>query len=62
MSSTVLVVDDSLTVRMDLSDAFEAAGLAAPLLSTGCYRGSRSSRSYGPVNGVCHRTVMEARW
>lgn len=26
MSATVLIVDDSLTVRMDLTDAFEAAG------------------------------------
>ena len=29
MSQRVLVVDDSLTVRMDLAEAFEAAGLAA---------------------------------
>jgi DNA-binding response OmpR family regulator len=28
MTGTVLIVDDSLTVRMDLSDAFEAAGFA----------------------------------
>ena len=27
MNSSVLIVDDSLTVRMDLADAFEAAGL-----------------------------------
>ncbi len=27
MSEKVLIVDDSLTVRMDLADAFEAAGL-----------------------------------
>jgi two-component system, NtrC family, sensor kinase len=27
MNETVLIVDDSLTVRMDLADAFEAAGL-----------------------------------
>jgi DNA-binding response OmpR family regulator len=26
MSGTVLIVDDSLTVRMDLTEAFEAAG------------------------------------
>src|SRR5436190_977970 len=29
MSDTVLIVDDSLTVRMDLTDAFVAAGFRA---------------------------------
>ena len=29
MTLAVLVVDDSLTVRLDLSEAFEAAGLRA---------------------------------
>ena len=29
MSGTVLLVDDSLTVRMDLSDAFSSAGIRA---------------------------------
>ena len=29
MSAAILVVDDSLTVRMDLVDAFEAAGFSA---------------------------------
>ncbi len=28
MNATVLIVDDSLTVRMDLAEAFEAAGFA----------------------------------
>ncbi len=31
---TVLIVDDSLTVRMDLSDAFESAGFRAVLATT----------------------------
>jgi len=34
MSDTVLVVDDSLTVRMDLVEAFEAAGFRATPCST----------------------------
>ncbi len=33
--SSVLVVDDSLTVRMDLGDAFEAAGMPAVRCGTG---------------------------
>jgi len=34
VSASVLVVDDSLTVRMDLSEAFEAAGFSTLLAST----------------------------
>ncbi|MEO6951282.1 MAG: response regulator [Polyangia bacterium] len=34
MSSSVLIVDDSLTVRMDLGDAFQAAGFSPTLAST----------------------------
>ena len=34
MSAAVLIVDDSLTVRMDLSDAFVAAGFSTVLAST----------------------------
>ncbi|HEX4241643.1 MAG TPA: response regulator [Steroidobacteraceae bacterium] len=34
MSRNVLIVDDSLTVRMDLAEAFEAAGLHAILCGT----------------------------
>jgi two-component system, NtrC family, sensor kinase len=34
MSATVIVVDDSLTVRMDLVEAFEAAGFQATACST----------------------------
>jgi two-component system NtrC family sensor kinase len=34
MNETVLIVDDSLTVRMDLADAFDAAGLHALPCST----------------------------
>jgi two-component system NtrC family sensor kinase len=35
MTPTVLIVDDSLTVRMDLHEAFEADGFASILCSTG---------------------------
>ena len=35
MTPTVLIVDDSLTVRMDLNEAFEADGFASILCSTG---------------------------
>ncbi|AGL18474.1 response regulator [Actinoplanes sp. N902-109] len=34
-TSTVLIVDDSLTVRMDLKEAFESDGFATVLCSTG---------------------------
>jgi two-component system NtrC family sensor kinase len=34
MNANVLIVDDSLTVRMDLADAFEAAGLRPVLCSS----------------------------
>ncbi len=34
MSATVLIVDDSLTVRMDLSEAFQAAGFRTVLCAT----------------------------
>ncbi len=34
MKPTVLIVDDSLTVRMDLQEAFEAAGFASTLCDT----------------------------
>ena len=34
MNMNVLIVDDSLTVRMDLADAFEAAGLRPVLCSS----------------------------
>ncbi len=34
MSSSILVVDDSLTVRMDLKTAFEAGGYECTLAAT----------------------------
>ena len=34
MAASILIVDDSLTVRMDLSEAFEAAGYSTLLAST----------------------------
>jgi two-component system, NtrC family, sensor kinase len=35
MTGVVLIVDDSLTVRMDLADAFQAAGFRTALCATG---------------------------
>ena len=35
MSARVLIVDDSLTVRMDLGDALESAGLLTARVATG---------------------------
>jgi two-component system, NtrC family, sensor kinase len=35
MTSTVLIVDDSLTVRMDLHEAFEGDGFATVLCASG---------------------------
>ena len=35
MSPAVLIVDDSLTVRMDLHEAFEEAGFTTVLCATG---------------------------
>ena len=34
MGAWILIVDDSLTVRMDLSEAFEAAGFSTLLASS----------------------------
>ena len=34
MTSAILIVDDSLTVRMDLAEAFEAAGMPTLLASS----------------------------
>ncbi len=45
MNATVLIVDDSLTVRMDLSEAFEAAGFRTVVCATaGEARAGRSAR------------------
>lgn len=47
MSAPVLIVDDSLTVRMDLAELFEAAGLAA--LSCASLAEARDKLSAGAV-------------
>jgi two-component system NtrC family sensor kinase len=48
MSDKVLIVDDSLTVRMDLAEAFEAAGFEA--LPCGTAAEARQALGSGPVD------------
>ncbi|HLG56359.1 MAG TPA: response regulator [Vicinamibacterales bacterium] len=48
MTETVLIVDDSLTVRMDLADAFEAAGFSPVPCSTAAE--ARASAARAPVS------------
>jgi len=50
MSQTVLIVDDSLTVRMDLAEAFQAAGFSPLLCATAA--DAREVLSRGPVNVI----------
>ncbi|HVU15208.1 MAG TPA: response regulator [Phototrophicaceae bacterium] len=50
MSDTILIVDDSLTVRMDLSEAFEAAGF--PTLLCADLAGARVALAQTPVGLV----------
>ena len=50
MNRTVLIVDDSLTVRMDLADAFSAAGFRAVLCSTAAE--AREVLSRGAVDAI----------
>ena len=56
MNRTVLIVDDSLTVRMDLSDAFEAAGFR-PVLATTVAEG-RSALAREPVVAVILDVIL----
>ncbi len=48
MSATVLIVDDSLTVRMDLAEAFAAAGFHTVACATA--EEARAALSRGPVD------------
>ncbi len=48
MSSAILIVDDSLTVRMDLAEAFEAAGL--PTIQCGSAAEAREALARGRVS------------
>jgi two-component system, NtrC family, sensor kinase len=50
MNANVLIVDDSLTVRMDLADAFEAAGLRPLLCSS--IREARDAFAAQPIDLV----------
>ena len=51
MTDTVLIVDDSLTVRMDLAEAFEAAGFRATPCATR-RRGPRGASHEGTSSVV----------
>lgn len=50
MNHTVLIVDDSLTVRMDLADAFSAVGFRPVLCATAAE--AREQLSAGPVDVI----------
>ena len=50
MNHTVLIVDDSLTVRMDLADAFSAAGFCPVLCATAAE--AREALGRGPVDAM----------
>ena len=50
MNHTVLIVDDSLTVRMDLADAFSAVGFRPVLCATAA--AAREQLSAGPVDVI----------
>jgi two-component system NtrC family sensor kinase len=50
MNHTVLIVDDSLTVRMDLAEAFSAAGFRTVLCATAA--DARQELSRGPVDVI----------
>ncbi|HWO94187.1 MAG TPA: response regulator, partial [Dehalococcoidia bacterium] len=50
MSDSVLIIDDSLTVRMDLADAFEAAGFRVRLSASAAQ--AREALASGPVDVV----------
>ena len=56
MTDTVLIVDDSLTVRMDLSEAFEAAGFNTLPCATAAE--AREALSRGPVSIVVLDVVL----
>jgi len=59
MSATVLIVDDSLTVRMDLSDAFSGAGFRA--LPCGTAREALElSRRVLDLDGDEHTVAIES--
>ena len=50
MKHGILIVDDSLTVRMDLGEAFESAGFAHMLCSTAAEaRNALSTRSFALI-------------
>ncbi len=56
MNGTVLIVDDSLTVRMDLAEAFEAAGFRPLLCATG--REARDALGREPIALVMLDVVL----
>jgi len=56
VTRSVLIVDDSLTVRMDLSEAFEAAGFATVLAST--VAEARKQLELQPVSAVILDVIL----
>ena len=56
--STVLIVDDSLTVRMDLADAFAAAGFKP--LPCGTAREAREAWGSSPVDLIVLDVLFES--
>src|SRR5579863_829590 len=50
MNDIALIVDDSMTVRMDLADAFEGAGFT--VLPCGTVAEARKALAAGPINVV----------
>ncbi len=56
MSETILIVDDSLTVRMDLADAFDAAGFRTVLCATAAE--TRAAIASQPVSLVILDVVL----
>ena len=56
MSGTILIVDDSLTVRMDLADAFDAAGFQAIPCST--LSEAREAIERGPIGVVVLDVIL----
>jgi len=56
MNDTILIVDDSLTVRMDLADAFQAAGFTVKLCADGAT--ARAALSSVPLGLVVLDVVL----
>jgi len=61
--TTVLIVDDSLTVRMDLGEAFEETGFHVVLAATAAEARAvqrRPAAAYASVNRTCELGMTRA--